>query len=355
MSTYRTKQKGRIERVIRKVQNSEGCEIVNKMKKGRPRKDREIKGGRPVKEKVDEVNNTKAERKIDNEIKQCAFQMNTQQQEKTCEGNLSGNVSANESVRNNENISFEEDISYEDPGNAQTFFDRCMSELKDDALLMPLVNVLYAKNCLGDFLLLVKQMAARTLPVMNIAFLLCLERARWQSLTSTAGMRFQDVTKKFWCVVCHLLKGKAIRFFSGSKNWGHIISKICGRGRLDPKKSNVNFAVPNERYLRNIDNVMGKIIPPGKIEDSFKLLKGKKNIILMADLKGVCKGLGKNTHGEVNLWGYEKSPNFEERTQEMNRNISFVNDMRNNVEEYDEMDKLIKMKTLLRMASNKIK
>ena len=75
----------------------------------------------------------------------------------------------------------------------------------------------------------------------------------------------------------------------------------------------------------------------------------------MADLKRVSKGLGKNTHGNVNLWGYEKSPNLEERTQEMNRNISFVNDMRNNVEEYDEMDKLIKMKTLLRMASNKIK
>ena len=82
-----------------------------------------------------------------------------------------------------------------------------------------------------------------------------------------------------------LLKGKAIHFFSGSKNWGHVISKISGRGRLDPKKSNENFAVPNERYLINIDNVMGRIIPPGKTEDSFNLLKGKKNVILIADLK----------------------------------------------------------------------
>ena len=55
-----------------------------------------------------------------------------------------------------------------------------------------------------------------------------------------------------------------------------MISKVSGRGRLDSKKSNVNFAVPNERYFRNIDNVMEKIIPPGKIEDSFKLLKGEK-------------------------------------------------------------------------------
>ena len=39
----------------------------------------------------------------------------------------------------------------------------------------------------------------------------------------------------------------------------------------------------------------------------------------------------------------------------MNRNILFVNDMRNDVEEYDELDKLLKIKTLLRMASCKIR
>ena len=38
----------------------------------------------------------------------------------------------------------------------------------------------------------------------------------------------------------------------------------------------------------------------------------------------------------------------------MNRNISFVNDMRNNVEDYDDIDKLLNMKTLLQMASCKI-
>ena len=66
-----------------------------------------------------------------------------------------------------------------------------------NALLMALVNVLYASNCLHDFMLLVKQLADKTLLVMNIAFLLCLERSRCQSLTSTAGMRFRDITKNF--------------------------------------------------------------------------------------------------------------------------------------------------------------
>ena len=54
---------------------------------------------------------------------------------------------------------------------------------------------------------------------------------------------------------------------------------------MDPKESNINFAVPNERYLRLNDEVMGRIIQPGQIEESFKLLENKKNVILMADLK----------------------------------------------------------------------
>ena len=205
-----------------------------------------------------------------NETKQFSFQIKVQQEEEACKENMTGNVSGNDSESNNGNVTFQED-----PGNDQSYKDRCLCELKDDVLLTALVNVLYARNCLHDFMLLVKQLADKTLPVMNIAFLLCLESSRWQSLTSTVGMRFRGITKKFWCVVYRLLKGKAIHFFSGSKNWGHMISKISGRGRLDPKKSNVNFAVPNERYLRNIDNVMERIIPPGKIKDSFNLLKGK--------------------------------------------------------------------------------
>ena len=53
--------------------------------------------------------------------------------------------------------------------------------------------------------------------------------------------------------------------------------------------------------------------------------------------------------------GLQKISQLRRKDIKMNRNFSFVNDMRNNVEEYDEMDKIIKMKTLLRMASNKIK
>ena len=82
--------------------------------------------------------------------------------------------------------------------------------------------------------------------------------------------------QKILVLVYRILKGKAIRFFSASKNWGHVVANKCGRGHMDPKESKINFAVPNERYLRSNDEVMGRIIPPGKIEESFKLLQVKR-------------------------------------------------------------------------------
>ena len=124
--------------------------------------------------------------------------------------------------------------------------EKCLKELSNHVLLKNLIDVLYSKNCLHDFMLLFRQLADKSLPVKNIAFLLCLERAKWQSLASTAAMRFRTITKKFWSVVYRLLKGKGIQFFSGTKNWGHIILKMSKRGQMNPKDSKINFAVPNE-------------------------------------------------------------------------------------------------------------
>ena len=119
-----------------------------------------------------------------------------------------------------------------------------------------LVQKLYRTQCLQDFILLVTQLADGSLSPLNIAFLLCLECAKWQSLKSTTQMRFCNVTKKFRLVVYHLLKGKGLRFFSGPKNYRQVISKETAKGNYDPKKSKINFAVPDECYLRTQDRVL---------------------------------------------------------------------------------------------------
>ena len=191
--------------------------------------------------------------------------------------------------------------------------------LRSNQLLRRLIENLYAADCLSDFMVLIKQLADGSLSPTNIAFLLCLERSHWQSLVTTTQMRFRPVTKKFWLVVYRLLKGKGLRFFSGPKNWGQVTSNEAQRGMYDPKKSEINFAVPDEKYLRNQDKVMGKIIPPGVVHDSLKMLRGRQDIVIMGDCKRLAKGLKSDSLGDVNLWGYEAPP------RHWNRNLSATN------------------------------
>ena len=101
-----------------------------------------------------------------------------------------------------------------------TYAQNCLAMLKRDSLLKPLIEVLYENSCLKDYMTLVQSLSDGNLPPNNIAFLLCLERVKWQSLKTTTQMRFRDVTKKFWLVAYRLLKGKGIRFFSGPKKMG---------------------------------------------------------------------------------------------------------------------------------------
>ena len=93
----------------------------------------------------------------------------------------------------------------------------CYAEIRNQQLVRNLLENLYVAGCLPDFMLLVTQLASGKLSPLNIAFLLCLERAKWQSLKSTTQMRFREVTKKFWLVVYRLLKGKGLHFFLDPK------------------------------------------------------------------------------------------------------------------------------------------
>ena len=110
-----------------------------------------------------------------------------------------------------------------------------------------------------------------------------------------------------------LLKGKGIRFFSGPKNWGQVVSKDAQLGNYDPKCSEINFAVPDERYLRTLDTKYGKVIPPGIIDDSYKLLSNHPDVVIMADCKRVVKGLRSDRLGDVDLWGHEAKPTLQDK------------------------------------------
>ena len=81
------------------------------------------------------------------------------------------------------------------------YIRHCCRKLRNVEFVRNLVWKLYTSCCLQDFMLLVKQIANGNLSPLNIALLLCLECARWQSLKSTTQIKYRDVTKTFWLVV----------------------------------------------------------------------------------------------------------------------------------------------------------
>ena len=191
ISLYRSKQK-----------NKCSCDI---------KKQNSRKAGRPKKRKSPWLDNYIPKRKkstiADNEIIEDSGKSSTEEDVPHDETDIS--LKINPDCLDSENVLFDE-ISNGLEDDEIDFKKKCLKELSNHVLLKNLIDVLYSKNCLHDFMLLIRQIADKSLPVTNIAFLLCLERAKWQGLASTAAMRFRTITKKFWSVVYRLLKGRGI-------------------------------------------------------------------------------------------------------------------------------------------------
>ena len=207
-----------------------------------------------------------------------------------------------------------------------SFKVKCMKKLKDDILIEKLVDNFDLEGNLEDFVNLIEQLANGHLPCNNIVLLLLLDRVRFQKCGNTVGMRYRKVTKLFWSIVYRLCKGVGLKFFGGSKNWGQVVAKECGKSKYEPHLSKINFAVPDEKVLRDMNCIMPKIIPPGKISSTMRIIQDKQDIIIMGDAKLVTKGLKKDFCGDVNLFGHEINPNLDDLKKYMDRRIIFISD-----------------------------
>ena len=205
-----------------------------------------------------------------------------------------------------------------------TFKEKCINMLSDKDFVTKIVNNFKINSDLYDFLNLMTMLSTGEFDVENIIFQLLLERIRFQACSNTTSMRYRNVTKLFWSVVYRLCKGVGVKFFGGEKNWGQVVNKQSLKSHYDPNKSKLNFAVPDEKILREVSKVLPKIIPPGKIEATLQLLKGKENIIIMADGKLLTKGLKKDFSGDVDLFGHEEQPNLQDLRQYLEKQLEFI-------------------------------
>ena len=164
---------------------------------------------------------------------------------------------------------------------AGNFRDNSLDKLKNSDLLSNVVEVLYESGQLNDFMHLLEYLSNRSFPCTNIVFVLLMERIRFQSCSNTIGMRYCGLTKKFWTIVYRLCKGVGLKFFSGEKNWGQVVNKSTSKSKYASRNSKINFAVPDEKVLRNYNRVLPKVIPPGKIESGLNLLNNIEQICLV--------------------------------------------------------------------------
>ena len=123
---------------------------------------------------------------------------------------------------------------------------------------------------------------------------------------------FQKETLRFWEVGYRLFRGKFLRFMSGPRGLGQVISGGKSKGQCTPGDSLINFAVPSQQTLSNksLDPVY-----PGVLTDTIRQLAltlRQKTIKIGVDGKKIAQGKGKEM-GDIDCWGFEPTPTFQER------------------------------------------
>ena len=208
--------------------------------------------------------------------------------------------------------------------------------------LPALMSALSEHNLLPDFMSLIRLLATRKMSAMDLPLLLVLEKARFLSVPSTNLMKYRPQTLKFWRVVYRLLKGKAIRLFSGPKNQGAILGGQVA-GTCSPKGAELNFAVPSVQILRNASGSevpLPKEIKPGIIKEAVNIAKkSAKSYVLSMDAKKVAMGL-QGENGDIDLWGHESDGGLKQRLKQLNDQLQTGQDIIMNLRGVDSQQPL---------------
>ena len=195
-------------------------------------------------------------------------------------------------------------------------------EIKEIQELLPTVLESLAADGFDKTLLdFFKLVASGEFPVQNIAFLLWTETVKWYNCKSTTTMRYSDATKKFWKLGYKLFGGRFVCFMSGFKNSNQVVLQETSAGSYAPDKSDINFAVPDMKLLREFEpydiEYSNGCETPGisvdMIKEMTRSMEGKSCCITF-DGKKLKPGLTK-TEGDVDMFGLEKGPSLSERQQ----------------------------------------
>ena len=189
---------------------------------------------------------------------------------------------------------------------------------KASELLPSLFDKLQEHRLAEDFYTMMSAVKEGLLKPDHIALRTVLDRAKMMYLKSTTQMRYDETTMRFFKLMVLEKQGRALNIMSGPRNRGTVSSGQTKRGMYPPKDCKTNFMVPSRKTLNKFDltgNKLSKSIQPGLIEEAIKQIPPQAEVVLMGDAKTLARGLLPEGQGDVDLWGFENSPNKEEITR----------------------------------------
>ncbi len=224
--------------------------------------------------------------------------------------------------------------------------------LQDDFMINKLLHQLGNKNLTNDFLNLLQLIASGTLSLDNVCIRSAIELARFLNLNDTRCMVYSDITRNYWNCVYKILGGPGLRLFSGPRG--------VGTNTFDPLHCKVNFAVPSESTLANIQSDIPKLILPSIFDSviqnlSYMLQFVDKEYVLSFDGKGLSQGFKGDSFGDVNLFGIEGPPSLEEQERRLDTELLFLDDVKKELTEENYVETKENLRKLLKIITLRIK
>ncbi len=175
-----------------------------------------------------------------------------------------------------------------------------------------LFDKLQEHNRAHGFKELIDAIANGIMPTDEISLLTVLDRAHYLSLKTTTQMRYNDTIKNLWRVLKLESGGRSLRVLGGPNHKGWLVHGKTTKGRFKPSEGLSNFVIPSTKTLNKhsiADHPFAGNIQPGLIQEAIENLPKNKDLVLLADAKGVARGLLPEGQGDVDLWGKESNPN----------------------------------------------
>ena len=172
------------------------------------------------------------------------------------------------------------------PLGPPVYTDKSMEDIQN---IIPVVLKSLAEvGCDETFVKFLNLVKNGEFPLQNISFLLWMEVVKWFNCDYTCRMQYSDATKTFRKLGYRVLGGRFIHFMGGYKSYESLDDRL-EKGFYSPQISDINFAVPDMKLLRNfmpydipcvVDNSREPGILSDMIESMFKAMNGQSCCIM---------------------------------------------------------------------------